>query len=98
MALHRGEVPAGVAGGLSVTPLSRRVRLGYGPMVVMLEHASPRRGTSSACETEDVDATTEECLTPTDDDGETYAYRAPAMVWPVTDDGRSGYRWESARV
>ena len=74
-------VPAGVAGGLSVTSAEPdALRLGYGAMMAMLgTYLAAPRDEGSACETEDVDATTEECLTLTDDDGETYAYRAPAM-------------------
>ena len=90
-------VPAGVAGGLSVTSAEPdALRLGYGAMMAMLgTYLAAPRDEGSACETEDVDATTEECLTLTDDDGETYAYRAPAMdaaAIVATADGRSAHR------
>ena len=81
MALHRG----GRACGRRGRPLGNlrepdALRLGYGAMMAMLgTYLAAPRDEGSACETEDVDATTEECLTLTDDDGETYAYRAPAM-------------------
>jgi uncharacterized membrane protein YfcA len=74
-------VPAGVAGGLSVASADPdALRLGYGAMMAMLgTYLAAPRDEDSACEMKDVDDTPEECLTLTDNDGETYVYQAPAM-------------------
>ena len=74
-------VPAGIAGGLSVASADPgALRLGYGAMMAALgTYLAAPRDEDGACDAGDVDDMPEECLTLTDNDGETYAYQAPAI-------------------
>ena len=74
-------VPAGIAGGLSVASADPgALRLGYGAMMAALgTYLTAPRDEDGACDAGDVDDMPEECLTLTDNDGETYAYQAPAI-------------------